>query len=455
MLRRTRLLATSSVLAVGLTLSGGYLVNAATAPTTTITACSNTKTGAVRVVSPKTACAKTEKRLVWNVKGATGATGAVGKTGAAGAPGENGLPGPAGKDGINGADGKDGIDGIDGADGKDGAPGPAGPGAEVADPNPHDVTYRMSFANTYQGGYTPINGFTQRFTQSGSTHMGDGGGAGKANVGDVEVTLPMNSDLIARMTQLAKGSHTTTARLEMCLPGELIGEAAPAGAPAGAPDRRTGRCTLSVELQEVMVTEVSVNQDPDAETVTMHLNSALETVTHYPTTGAPMSLDLNIAENTSGLQGAIAATDDGDTTYTTTLTGANGPLGVLPTERWSQSMTQSGTTHMGAGGGAGKANFGDLAARTRTGAGTVTLLDALFRGIHFPKAQVDGCITATCSSKMTMTDVLVTGVDIGSPSLFDDITLNYGVIKWERNEDNKRPANTRTFDWNVAANAGS
>jgi hypothetical protein len=41
-------------------------------------------------------------------------------------------------------------------------------------------------------------------------------------------------------------------------------------------------------------------------------------------------------------------------------------------------MTQSGTQLAGGGGGAGKANFSDLAARTRSGAGTVTLLDTLF-----------------------------------------------------------------------------
>jgi type VI protein secretion system component Hcp len=449
MLRRTRLLATGSVLAVSLSLSGGYLANAATTPTTTITGCSNTKTGALRVVSPSTACAKTEKRLVWNVKGATGATGPVGKTGAAGTSGTNGLPGPAGKDGATGPAG------AIGPAGPAGATGPAGPAAEATDPNPYDITYRMSFSNTYQGAYTPVTGFTQRFTQSSPTQNGASAGAGKVDVGDVEVTLPMNSDLIARMTQLAKGAHAPTARLEMCLPGELDGQAAPTGTPAGAPDRRAGRCTLSVELRDVMVTEVSVKQDSDAATVTMHLNSSLETVTHYPATGDPTSLDLDIAGNTSDLDGAVAATDDGDTTYTTTLTGPNGPLGVLPTERWSQSMTQSGTTHMGSGGGAGKANIADLVARTRAGAGTVTLLDALFKGTHLASAQVAGCTTDTCSSTLTMTDVLVSSLTIGSPSLFDDTTLNYGVIKWERSEDTSKDNSTKTFDWNIVLSATS
>jgi type VI secretion system secreted protein Hcp len=313
----------------------------------------------------------------------------------------------------------------------------------------------MRFGDDPTGGYTLINGFTQRFTQSGTTQMGPGGGAGKATVEDVEVTLPMSSDLMARMTQLTKGTRTLTARLEMCLPGELTNAAGPAGAPATGPDRRTGRCTLSLELQDAMLTEVSVSQDPDAETATMHLNSARETVTHYPATGAPTSLDLDIAANISELQGAIAATDDETTTYTTTLTGANGPLGVLPTERWRQSMTQSGSQHTGGGGGAGKASFSDLVARTRSGAGTVTLLDALFKGTLVAEAQVAGCTPDTCSSKMTMTNVLVTSLAVGSPSLFDDTTLNYAVIKWERNEGTKAQPTTKTFDWNVALDATS
>jgi hypothetical protein len=118
--RRIRLIAISSVLAVGVVASGGYLVNAATAPSATITACSNTKTGAVRVIAPSKSCSKTEKRLTWNVKGATGAAGATGKTGA---PGPAGPAGKAGKDGVSGFPGLDGKDGLQGPAGQDGKNG--------------------------------------------------------------------------------------------------------------------------------------------------------------------------------------------------------------------------------------------------------------------------------------------------------------------------------------------
>ena len=330
MLRRTRILGTSSLLAVGLVVSGGYLVNALTAPsTTTITACSNIKTGAVRVIAPTRACSKSEKRLTWNVKGPAGArgltglrgaTGATGAAGAAGVPGTDGLPGADGQDGATGATGATGPEGPAGPAGKNGAIGPQGPagpagGTAVVDPNPNNLTYRMKFGTDP---ILQITNFTQKLADSGTTYAGGGTGAGKPTFENVIVTLPMNSRVLAQMNNLAKGTHVPSATVEMCKPGEP-----------------TGHCTLELGLSEVMVVGVDVRQDPTQATVTVErLDFAKEKMSFLPGTPQATVYEWNIAQNVAGASsGSALATSTGDTTYTTTLTGST-PLGVISTRSW-------------------------------------------------------------------------------------------------------------------------
>lgn len=456
--RRAQVLATSSLLAVGLVVGGGYLVNAATSPSTTITACSHKKTGAVRIVAAKAKCAKNEKRVTWNVKGATGAqgltglagpagstgatgaAGADGRDGAAGKDGEDGAPGLDGKDGVPGLDGKDGAPGKDGADGKDGAEGPAGPagGSAEVDPNPNDLTYWMVIGSDP---IMEIAGFTQKMTQSGTTQTGGIGGAGKATFGDIVATLPMNSPALNQMMQLAKGTHVPKARLDMCKPGER--DLDPRN-----PD--FGKCTLSLEVSDVLVTAVDVQQDPKQATVTVQLNFAKERISILPGTPESTTYEWNIAENVAGSSsGSTRATADGGTTYTTTLTGA-GPLGVLSTRSWSQSSSQSGTTHMGGGGGAGKPAFADVVAETRTGHGTVELFKALAKGTHLKTVEIAGCESSACTSTLVLSEVIVTELVLGSPSLFDQVQFDYAKIKWDRND----AVSKKSFFWDLLANLG-
>jgi type VI protein secretion system component Hcp len=442
MLRRIRLIGISSVLAVGVVASGGYLVNAATAPSATITACSNTKTGAVRVIAPSKSCSKTEKRLTWNVKGATGAAGATGKTGApgpagpagkAGNDGVSGFPGLDGKDGLQGPAGQDGKNGVDGRDGATGPQGPAGPagtgaGAEVVDPNPNDLTYRMQIGSERA---VEIAGFTQKLSNPGTALMG----SGNADVGDVIATLPMNAGLLTQMSTLAKGAHLPTARLEMCKPGEA-----------------TGHCTLELTLTEVIVAGVDVQQDPTQATATIQLNFAKEKLSYLPGTPQATTVSWNIAENVMDAppSGSALATSTGDTTYTATLTGST-PRGVLSTRTWHQNLTQSGTTHVGGGGGAGKANFGDVTAETRTGPGTLTLFRTLVTGESLTRIELAGCETPTCTSTAALSQVRVSSLVLGSPTLFDRTEFNYGTINWDR-KDHVRDVFT-TFAWDVVANS--
>lgn len=84
-------------------LLAALLVSAPAAPAATIHACQKKKGGTIRIVTSKTKCKKTEKKVKWSTTG------------------------PAGK---NGANGTSGTNGVNGTNGTNGATGPQGPGAK-------------------------------------------------------------------------------------------------------------------------------------------------------------------------------------------------------------------------------------------------------------------------------------------------------------------------------------
>jgi hypothetical protein len=73
-----------------------FAPSVANANSTTIVACANKKTGALRIAYK--ACSKKENNVTWGVTGPQGATGATGAQGATGATGPQGTPGAAGQD---------------------------------------------------------------------------------------------------------------------------------------------------------------------------------------------------------------------------------------------------------------------------------------------------------------------------------------------------------------------
>ena len=77
----------------------------ANANSTTIVACANKKTGALRIAYKK--CTKNENNVTWGVTGPQGATGETGPQGATGATGPQGATGATGPQGATGADGQD------------------------------------------------------------------------------------------------------------------------------------------------------------------------------------------------------------------------------------------------------------------------------------------------------------------------------------------------------------
>jgi hypothetical protein len=102
-----------ATLAVAIAAGGGTYAVAASTRSDVIKGCANNRSGAMRALSGKQKCKRTERALSWNITGPTGASGANG------APGTPGTPGPAG---AKGSDGTDGVNGQPGSPGADGSP---------------------------------------------------------------------------------------------------------------------------------------------------------------------------------------------------------------------------------------------------------------------------------------------------------------------------------------------
>jgi len=103
---------------------------------------------------------------------------------------------------------------------------------------------------------------------------------------------------------------------------------------------------------------------------------------------------------------------------------------------WSWGMSQSGTTHMGPGGGAGKVSVQDLSVTKWVDVATPNLMLFCATGKHIPSATLT---VRKAGDKpleyliVTMKDVLVTSCSTGGSGgedrLSENVTLNFSQVK--------------------------
>jgi type VI secretion system secreted protein Hcp len=99
---------------------------------------------------------------------------------------------------------------------------------------------------------------------------------------------------------------------------------------------------------------------------------------------------------------------------------------------WSWGMSQSGTTHMGSGGGSGKASFQDLSLTKYVDASTPTLMQKLAKGEHITEGTLivrKAGGKALEYIKLKIEEIIVTSVTTGGSGgedrLTENITLNF------------------------------
>ena len=129
---------------------------------------------------------------------------------------------------------------------------------------------------------------------------------------------------------------------------------------------------------------------------------------------------------------------------------------------WSWGMSQSGTMHVGGGGGAGKANFQDLSITKWVDAGSVTLAQHCAKGTHIPDGQL---IVRKAGDKpleyikLDMKEIIVSSISTGGSGgedrLTENVTLNFREWKMTYTPQTKTGSGGGAVDFgfNIAKNA--
>lgn len=128
---------------------------------------------------------------------------------------------------------------------------------------------------------------------------------------------------------------------------------------------------------------------------------------------------------------------------------------------WSWGASQSGTTHMGSGSGAGKVAVQDLSVTKYVDQSSPTLLMHCANGKHIAKGQ----LTVRKAGenpleyiKLELKDVIVTHVSTGGSGgedrLTENVTLNFREFKYIYTTQDKKGGGgpAPEFGWNIAEN---
>ena len=132
---------------------------------------------------------------------------------------------------------------------------------------------------------------------------------------------------------------------------------------------------------------------------------------------------------------------------------------------WSWGMNQSGTMHMGTGGGAGKVSVQDISITKYIDSATHSLVDACCNGKHFDEATVivrkAGGEKPLEYLKISMKQVLVSSISTGGSGgedrLTENVSLNFGQFKLEYTPQTAKGSSggSLSAEYNIAKNAKS
>lgn len=132
---------------------------------------------------------------------------------------------------------------------------------------------------------------------------------------------------------------------------------------------------------------------------------------------------------------------------------------------WSWGMSNSGTTHLGGGAGAGKVNVQDLSVTKYLDKASPAIMLSCANGKHYDEAKLivrkaGGQAAPIEYLVITMTEVLVTSVSTGGSGgedrLTENISLNFAKFKVEYTQQKPDGSKGDTFpmNWSIVENLG-
>ena len=128
---------------------------------------------------------------------------------------------------------------------------------------------------------------------------------------------------------------------------------------------------------------------------------------------------------------------------------------------WSWGASQSGTMHVGGGGGAGKVNMQDLSLTKYVDKASPVLFQKVCSGKHFPKAEL---IVRKAGDKpvdyviITMEEVIIsslsTGGSGGEDRITENVSLNFAKVKFKYTgqDPTGAPLPANPVGWDIKAN---
>jgi type VI secretion system secreted protein Hcp len=135
--------------------------------------------------------------------------------------------------------------------------------------------------------------------------------------------------------------------------------------------------------------------------------------------------------------------------------------GEIDVLAWSWGMSQSGTTHLGTGGGAGKVNVQDISLTKYVDKSSPNLIQYCCNGKHF----ADALLTVRKAGenpleylKITLKDLMISAVSTGGSGgedrLTENVTLNFAEFKVEYTPQKKDGTGDAavTIGWDIAKN---
>ena len=142
---------------------------------------------------------------------------------------------------------------------------------------------------------------------------------------------------------------------------------------------------------------------------------------------------------------------------------AKGFEGQIELLSWSWGMSQSGTTHRGTGGGAGKVNVQDLSIAKYVDTSSPNLVLACCNGKHFPEAVLT---LRKAGEKplnylvIKLSEVIITSVSAGGSGgdeqIVESVSLNFAKFSYAYQAQDKAGAKSGgaiEVEYDIAANA--
>lgn len=136
--------------------------------------------------------------------------------------------------------------------------------------------------------------------------------------------------------------------------------------------------------------------------------------------------------------------------------------GEIDVLAWSWGMSQSGTTHVGGGSGAGKANFQDISITKWIDLSSTKLMKAAARGTHIEKGTL---VVRKAGDKpleyitIQMKDIIVTSVSTGGSGgedrLTENVSLNFAEVglRYIEQKPDGAEGEKPEFLWDIPGNS--